>query len=1350
MKNYQQVKELGKGGFGRAILAKRKSDNFLVCIKEVRLSALGPKERDEAKREINVLKSLSHPYIVKYIEDFQENGNLYIVMDYADGGDLSQKIERQRGKLFTEKEIMRDFIQIALAIKYIHDRKILHRDLKGQNIFLMKDGTIKLGDFGIARVLEKTCDLCKTQIGTPFYLSPEICQGKNYNSKTDIWSLGCILYELCTLKHAFEAGNMNALLMNIVRNKYKPIPATYSSDLRNLVDSMLTKEPERRPTINKILSIPFIKDQLNNFLSETLLSYEMQHTILHGRKPFAIPTILPEHIKEDVNNPHDNKLPVPTALEKLKGGEDEQKRLEEIKRRQQEYEEQQRRRREAGEADRENDERNRFLMDNKERVQGGVAPSYNDPNVKNQNLLQKELDKIRAGEMYNKQFDRRGQNDPMMLPSPAYQYQQKDPYFRKEFVGRDKLLDDGKLGDEMKKYYEDQRRAADANKNRGNNIIDVFKDNRNDQYNDQYRRFDLKKDYDPLADERRRIWEEQRRAAEANKNRNKDDMRGNQAREALFQGYLEAPAPKLDKAYAEFLYNEQRRKIAEDQRREAAMNRNRNLDDLRGDAMRNALFQGYADPYSGLSPKKNGEIDADYRKKMLDEQRKEAAANRNRNLDEMRGNAARDALYQGYDNPYEGLPKRKVNDISEEDRRRIVEQQRREAAANRDRHREDMKGNNMKDALFHGDDRYEKPVARGNIELSEEDRRRIWDEQKREARANKERLKNLEMGGGAAADAIREAYAEDKDDQVKDDRIAKYEISEEDRRRIWDEQKREARANKERLKNLEMGGGAAADAIREAYAEDKDDQVKDDRIAKHEIDEDERVKIMNEQRRAARANKQRLQEVEYGLELRENTPVPDPVRSPQKKKEMSPEELNEYMRQQRHEARANRARLEQERQDRIDMDKLVHDAINGNDAMGIAKSTSNSPINPQPHEIDDKDNRPSSTPQRKKVMTPEELNEYMRQQRHEARANRARLEQEWQGKVDMDKLVHDALNGQNADKVESNEGRLDEDRTESVRQDDGLLQKEKEHVITDEERRMVYDEHRAAKKAAAERIEQDRAELEALNAMNNIPAKNKKLPRFLQRLQKKSDDGSSEPSSAKSVSKSPGSKKRRTSSSSPYEEKKKRYPSKDSKSAKQILSLEENDDKIGGPNINLSETLNPRSLHEFVKSKSLALEELGIKEGDDDEPLVKNNGDNEPVVDDINNPTQKTDDQARMFDLEDRVKVIEETLNMRDDEYIDDEVFESGTNEGPGDSFNLGDIALNIPIGKNSDPIAYRAEAIRAFLEKELGYNKVLDIKKKMSNADDEVNIREFFGDTDPNLLLLAHHLLILDDNIYL
>ncbi|CAI5784107.1 serine serine/threonine-protein kinase Nek1 isoform X1 [Podarcis lilfordi] len=205
MDKYIKVQKIGEGSFGKAILVKAKENGKQYVIKEINISKMSNKEREESRREVAVLANMKHPNIVLYRESFEEGGCLYIVMDYCEGGDLFKKINTQKGVLFSEDQIMDWFVQICLALKHVHDRKILHRDIKSQNIFLTKDGTIQLGDFGIARVLNSTVELARTCIGTPYYLSPEICENKPYNNKSDIWALGCVLYEMCTLKHALIA-----------------------------------------------------------------------------------------------------------------------------------------------------------------------------------------------------------------------------------------------------------------------------------------------------------------------------------------------------------------------------------------------------------------------------------------------------------------------------------------------------------------------------------------------------------------------------------------------------------------------------------------------------------------------------------------------------------------------------------------------------------------------------------------------------------------------------------------------------------------------------------------------------------------------------------------------------------------------------------------------------------------------------------------------------------------------------------------------------------------------------------------------------------------------------------------
>ena len=192
-------------------------------------------ERRETLREAKILEVLHHPNIIKFKEVYKtKKGKLCIVMDYADGGDLGLKIKEQRGRPFAESQILDWFTQMCLGMKHVHDRKIIHRDLKGANVFLTKKGIVKIGDFGIAKVLSHTVQKAKTMVGTPYYLSPEIVQSKPYNSKTDIWSLGVMLYELCALKPPFDAPSIHLLSMKIVRGIYNPIPYNFSHEIKNL------------------------------------------------------------------------------------------------------------------------------------------------------------------------------------------------------------------------------------------------------------------------------------------------------------------------------------------------------------------------------------------------------------------------------------------------------------------------------------------------------------------------------------------------------------------------------------------------------------------------------------------------------------------------------------------------------------------------------------------------------------------------------------------------------------------------------------------------------------------------------------------------------------------------------------------------------------------------------------------------------------------------------------------------------------------------------------------------------------------------------------------------------------
>ena len=309
--NYKVIQQLGEGSFGKAFLCKRESDDSLCVIKQILIEGLDKKEKDDVLNESIILAKLDHLNIIKFFEVFESNKPKHmvnIVTEYADGGDLSEKIKEKKNKNnnFTESEILDYFTQICLAIKHIHEKKIIHRDLKSGNIFLMKNGLVKLGDFGIAKRFQKTMDKAKTFIGTPYYLSPEIINGKPYDSKSDIWSLGVLLYEMMTFKMPFNANSLPMLSVKIMRGQYIPPPTIYTKDLRELVTKCLTVEPKNRPSIQEILRMPIIQNRIRSFLTENQYNKEFNKTITKKYKEKEKTKIKNKEIKGlnvDVFNP---------------------------------------------------------------------------------------------------------------------------------------------------------------------------------------------------------------------------------------------------------------------------------------------------------------------------------------------------------------------------------------------------------------------------------------------------------------------------------------------------------------------------------------------------------------------------------------------------------------------------------------------------------------------------------------------------------------------------------------------------------------------------------------------------------------------------------------------------------------------------------------------------------------------------------------------------------------------------------------------------------------------------------------------------------------------------------------
>ncbi|KAJ8035610.1 Serine/threonine-protein kinase Nek8 [Holothuria leucospilota] len=251
---FERIRTVGKGAYGAAVLYRKRDDDSLVILKEINMHDLNANERQMALNEIRVLSMLDHPNIISYYDSFEEDGTLMIEMEYADGGTLAEYLSSSQGKReIEEQEILGMFQQMVAGIRHIHEHKILHRDLKTANIFLTKDGIVKIGDFGISKVLSSNNQGANTVLGTPYYISPEICEGKPYNEKSDIWSLGCILYEMACLQKTFEGTNLPALVNKIMKGQFTPVKGNYSQEFKLLVQDMLQREPEYRPSANELL-----------------------------------------------------------------------------------------------------------------------------------------------------------------------------------------------------------------------------------------------------------------------------------------------------------------------------------------------------------------------------------------------------------------------------------------------------------------------------------------------------------------------------------------------------------------------------------------------------------------------------------------------------------------------------------------------------------------------------------------------------------------------------------------------------------------------------------------------------------------------------------------------------------------------------------------------------------------------------------------------------------------------------------------------------------------------------------------------------------------------------------------
>lgn len=281
MDNYNIISTIGRGGSGKVYLVRSKQDGRQYALKQIIVNSKA-NTKESVLKEAKILSRLKHPHIVSCYHSFfdEHEENLYILQDYCDGGSLQDKIFeiKEKDESIKEEQIMQWFVQITMAVQHIHSNKILHRDLKTQNVFLTKRDLVKIGDFGIAKVLENTIDMAETCCGTPCYLSPELCQDMPYSSKSDIWALGCLLHEVCSLKPAFSASNLVSLFYKIVSGNVEPFPPGYSKDISDLILIMMCKIPDDRPSAGAVLNIPFVKEHLSLFIKGKKIVQEQQRS----------------------------------------------------------------------------------------------------------------------------------------------------------------------------------------------------------------------------------------------------------------------------------------------------------------------------------------------------------------------------------------------------------------------------------------------------------------------------------------------------------------------------------------------------------------------------------------------------------------------------------------------------------------------------------------------------------------------------------------------------------------------------------------------------------------------------------------------------------------------------------------------------------------------------------------------------------------------------------------------------------------------------------------------------------------------------------------------------------------
>ncbi|PUU73264.1 hypothetical protein B9Z19DRAFT_1035320 [Tuber borchii] len=260
---YDRGRQLGEGGFARCFLVQNKEGELFAAKTVAKKSLQNQRMKAKFFGEIQVHKTMVHPNVVKFVECFEDCDNIYMILELCPNKSLMDMLRAR--KRFTEPETRFFLLQLLGALKYMHGKKVIHRDLKLGNIFLDADMNIKIGDFGLAALLVNESDRKRTICGTPNYIAPEVLfgsgkEGQGHSFEVDLWGVGVIMYAMLVGKPPFQAGDVNVIYQKIRHNTFSwPEEVPVSSAAKHLVHSILNHDPDARPTLDDIADHYFFK-----------------------------------------------------------------------------------------------------------------------------------------------------------------------------------------------------------------------------------------------------------------------------------------------------------------------------------------------------------------------------------------------------------------------------------------------------------------------------------------------------------------------------------------------------------------------------------------------------------------------------------------------------------------------------------------------------------------------------------------------------------------------------------------------------------------------------------------------------------------------------------------------------------------------------------------------------------------------------------------------------------------------------------------------------------------------------------------------------------------------------------